>query len=142
MLYFAYGMNLAPGPMEYTYAEKLYAGTLHDHVLKFRGYATVEPKEGEKVQGGVWYVPDSKIWLLDEREGYPIFYDRKFVAIETEENGQVSALVYFMPTPAPLPVSPPSGVYLDMIREGYEYFGLNLNELSKPIAESMFMDES
>jgi len=51
-------------------------------------------KENEKVKGELFEVLNIKD--IDQLEGYPLFYDRKEIEVETAEGFKYKALVYFL----------------------------------------------
>lgn len=133
-VYFAYGMNLAPGAMRYGGYEKVGPAVLHGWKLTFRGFADIEPAKGETVQGGLWKMTPQLLREMDGREGYPRLYDRKVVPVETEHGVAVEAMVYFMQDQANRPIQEPWEGYLGQIRKGYEFFGLPQEALTAAVA--------
>jgi hypothetical protein len=131
MFYFAYGMNLYPDYMPG--ATKIGPAVLHGWALEFQYYANILEREGAFVPGGLWSVPDLN--MLDQREGYPVLYDRRTVTVSLEDveledewhARNVEAVVYFMRQRGAL--EPPDEGYLTLITEGRAHFGLGSTDV-------------
>lgn len=78
-LYFAYGSNINLEQMDYRCPDATVVGpvVLENYELLFRrgGFATIEPKKGERVHGLLWSITPECERSLDLYEGYPRFYD-------------------------------------------------------------------
>ena len=133
-LYFAYGSNINLGQMEYRCPDASVVGSvvLENYELLFRrgGFATIAPKEGEKVQGLLWSVTPECERSLDRYEGYPHFYDKKMVTVRDSEGRSLSVMAYIMDDRFREPMLPTTDYY-NGIREGYRQNGLPTAELKK-----------
>lgn len=136
-LYVAYGsnMNLPQMALRCPTAEVVGTSELKDFELLFRGsrssaVATVEPKEGSSVPVLLWKIREADEASLDQYEGYPRFYDKQHVEVELDGK-TVSAMVYIM-TPGH-EFGMPSDWYADVIRQGYETAGLDVQVLTDAI---------
>lgn len=120
--YFAYGMNTniqemaqrCPG------AKNLGHHVLIDHRFRFATHADVVATPYEEVHGVLWELTDAHLKALDELEGYPFYYDRKYVKVSNPDNFFAdvdNVLVYYMQ--AGHEDSTPGESYLDCVMEGY-----------------------
>ena len=117
-LYFGYGMNTDPEQMIMRTGQPLALGRglVRDHAFRFALHADVYPKVGTNTYGVLWEIDDDALKALDNREGYPYYYDRKMVTVEA--NGTTyQAWMYYM-TPGH-PDREPSKGYYDMLVRGY-----------------------
>ena len=84
-LYFAYGSNINLEQMDYRCPDATVVGpvVLENYELLFRrgGFATIEPKKGERVHGLLWSITPECERSLDLYEGYPRFYDKQTVTV-------------------------------------------------------------
>jgi len=123
---FAYGMNLNPDYMP-SNAIKVGAAKLYGYRLVWHGYADIAPSflGAEFVYGGIWLVDDRGFAMLDVREGYPTLYHRKILEVQSAAAATTTsqAWVYYMRQDYRRP-SAPNDFYLDVVREGYRFFGL------------------
>ncbi len=127
--YIAYGSNLNMVQMlrRCPKAKPVMGGDLLDHQLVYRGshsgnYATIIPAKGKAVPVGVWKITKSDEDMLDLYEGYPRFYQKHTLPVVLEDGRTIEGMVYIM-RPDATPGKPTQG-YVDIIREGYEDFGL------------------
>ena len=116
--YFAYGSNLnleqidcrCPGIRPLTTAK------LRDYELVFRGVADVISAPGKTVIGAIYEVNEAHLQALDLYEGFPHFYQRRLVEVETLQGEKLPALIYVMSEKnAPYP---PDKHYLHIIITG------------------------
>jgi len=72
------------------------AGVLSDYELgaDTRGYLTIQPKAGKKVQGLIYKVDQHCIEALDEFEGHPDVFERIEVKVLDESGQYYNASVY------------------------------------------------
>lgn len=139
-IYIAYGSNLNLPQMAYRCptAKVLGVSEIKDYELLFRGsktgsYATVEPCEGKNVPVLLWSVKPQDEKALDRYEGYPMFYEKENMTLSL--NGkEVNAFVYVMTEGHQLGM--PSQNYVDVIAEGYQSAGFDLNILQDAITET------
>ena len=127
--YVAYGSNLNKSQMKRRCpnAIPVTSGVLKDYELIFKGsksgsYATIEPKKGASVPVGVWFIDGTDEYRLDQYEGYPFFYYKTNVDVETEY-GTIEAMVYI--THEDRPYGVPTDAYVDVCLAGYDDFGLD-----------------
>jgi len=151
IVYFAYGSNLNKEQMRRRCktAVPVGRGVLRDVTLAFRsgargfgrpGVANIEPCPGGVVPVGIWLITKWDLTALDRYEGYPFFYDRHVVKVETDQGYLLEGLVYMM-TEAGF-MSEPSRTYLDTIRQGYVDFGLDPEPLEKAVERAAKAAES
>jgi hypothetical protein len=136
-LYFAYGSNLNVGDLllRAPNAVRDLPARLEDWRLTFRGVANIEPAEGRTVFGGLWWLSRADVRALDRYEGFPSFYRRELVSVETDE-GPRRAMTYLMGTAYEGYVGLPSPVYFDSIARGYADWGLPLSQLHLALRET------
>ena len=99
---FAYGSNLNFEQMAYRCPEATVVGTakLDGYELAFRrGYLTILPKEGARVEGLIWSVTDHDESQLDCYEGYPTFYDKETMTVTDADGTPHEIMVYTMNAP-------------------------------------------
>ena len=136
-LYIAYGSNLNLPQMAFRCPTAEIAGKseLKGYELLFRGgrrgaVATVEPKDGGSVPVLLWKIRKTDEEALDRYEGYPHFYEKQLMEVELDGK-PVSAMVYVMTPGHEFGI--PSDYYADVIREGYETAGFDLQSLEDAI---------
>ena len=136
-LYIAYGSNLNLPQMAFRCPTAEVAGKseLKGYELLFRGgrrgaVATVEPKDGGSVPVLLWKIRKEDEEALDRYEGYPHFYEKQMMEVELDGK-PVSAMVYVMTPGHEFGI--PSDYYADVIREGYETAGFDLQILEDAI---------
>ena len=135
--YIAYGSNMDTGQMRYRCptAKVIGTGEIKDYELLFRGhergaYATIEPKEGGSVPVLIWEVGPEDERNLDIYEGYPRFYGKQDLEVQTE-HGTESIMVYIMNSRHSMGM--PSKEYLDTIKRGYAEAGFSLTPLYEAV---------
>lgn len=135
--YIAYGSNMDTGQMRYRCptAKAIGTGEVKDYELLFRGhdrgaYATIEPKVGSSVPVLIWEIGPNDERHLDVYEGYPRFYGKEEIEVQTEE-GVESIMVYLMNPGHTLGM--PSNEYLDTIKRGYREAGISLQTLYEAV---------
>lgn len=139
--YVSYGSNMDLEQMEWRCpdAELVTSGTLRGYRLLFRGsktgsYATIEPCEGAEVPVLVWEISERDEQSLDHYEGYPTFYFKENVAVETD-TGTLFGMAYVMDQRRPLGI--PSAGYYGVLERAYERFGFDSAILKKALADSI-----
>lgn len=139
-VYIAYGSNLNLPQMAQRCptAKVLGVSEIKDYELLFRGsktgsYATVEPCEGKTVPVLLWSVKPQDEKSLDRYEGYPTFYEKENMALSLDGK-EVNAFVYVMTEGHRLGM--PSQYYVDVIAEGYQSAGFDLNILQEAITQT------
>jgi gamma-glutamylcyclotransferase (GGCT)/AIG2-like uncharacterized protein YtfP len=102
------------------------AARLLDHAFRFSGPADVVIEPGCYVDGVLWDITPDCLQALDRLEGYPYYYLRAPLQVEFE--GEiVEAVTYFM-VPGHEDALPGQS-YLDMVLEGYDYYGVPRDQL-------------
>lgn len=133
-MYFAYGSNINLEQMAYRCPDAQVVGpvTLEGWELLFRrgGFATIAPKEGEKVTGLLWSITRSCERSLDYYEGYPRFYNKQMVTVRDSEGRSLSVMAYIMDERFREPMLP-SDSYYHGILEGYRQNGMPTEPLKK-----------
>ena len=126
--YFGYGMNTNYHSMKSICpnSKDLGAATLSNHKLRFALYADIVPTPNEMVHGVLWEITTECLRMLDMREGYPNYYDRKIVKVNY--NGvELDAWVYYMQPGNEL--APPLDYYFTMCCEGYREHNVDTKQL-------------
>jgi hypothetical protein len=124
MLYAAYGsnMNMAQMSRRCPDAKVLDTGHILNWRLVFRNVADIEPAAGFRVPVAVWDISEDDEQALDAYEGAPTLYKQQSFFVALSSGKIVSAMAYKMNRTG---YSKPSRPYFDIIREGYQDFGLN-----------------
>lgn len=121
--YIAYGSNLNVQQMKVRCPGAVIVGQgeLKDWRLLFRGsktgaYLTIMPEKGMYVPVAIWSVTKQDELALDRYEGYPTFYYKKMLTLNTG----VPAFAYIMHEDRPMGI--PSVHYMDVCKAGYDAF--------------------
>ena len=135
ILYFAYGMNTNRASMAQRCpaARALGAAQLVGHRFRFAHHADVQIDRKSRTDGVLWSITEPCLISLDQLEGYPNYYDRKWAQV-LHEGQPHRALVYFM-QPGNRNRAPSMG-YFDMVCEGYQEFGVPQDQLWKSVTKS------
>jgi gamma-glutamylcyclotransferase (GGCT)/AIG2-like uncharacterized protein YtfP len=122
-LYFAYGANLNIENMAHRCpsAVAIEPFYLHDYRLMFSGVATIEHAPESRVPGALWAITEACEQSLDVFEGYPWLYRKQEITVDG-----MPVMFYVMNSAVP---AEPGKSYLDTIAQGYEDFGLCLDDL-------------
>jgi len=134
-IYIAYGsnMNLKQMKMRCPNAKPIGKSTLENYKLVFKGVADVVKCEGEKVPIVIWEITDECEKALDIYEGYPRLYRKEYATVKIG-NKEVNGMMYVMNYGKG---SAPSKHYFNIIKEGYNDFGIRLLPLIKALNESL-----
>lgn len=134
--YIAYGSNLSLEQMAVRCpdASVVGVGVLTDWKLAFGQHATIEPCEGAEVPVLVWSISDRDERRLDRYEGYPRYYYKDWIPVSVAGE-EFTALVYIMTEEQKAGL--PTDYYVDIIREGYERFGFDMDVLQNALAECL-----
>lgn len=129
MLYLAYGMNTNIDQMAGRCPGSISIGRVDipDYRLVFRGVADIEHSMGDVLQTVLWDITPACEDALDMLEGYPTFYDKKY--IDVEFNGKVYEAMIYQMVGDRLDYSHPSSYYQQMLEEGYQDHGLDLDQI-------------
>lgn len=143
--YVSYGSNLNKRQMRVRcpHAKPYASGVLKDYELLFKGsktgaYATVEPKKGASVPVGVWLIDEQDERFLDRYEGYPTFYYKTNVDVETSSE-TINAMVYIMHEDRLRGI--PADHYVDVCLQGYDDFNLDKLAFLEAYLGSMMKEE-
>lgn len=134
-IYIAYGSNLNIRQMKRRCprAKKIGEYILEGYKLEFRGVANIIPDTESKVPVGLWEITEECEKSLDIYEGFPNLYRKEY--IELEINGQKEiGMVYVMNYRG---IAPPNKYYYDVIKEGYDDFGISEKPLKQALKESI-----
>jgi gamma-glutamylcyclotransferase len=134
-LYFAYGANLNRDSMSWRCprARPLRSMYLPDYQLEFSTHATIRPEPGESVAGALWEISPECEESLDRFEGYPVYYHKRYVRVDSEN-------IMFYAMPDPRPCLPTAG-YLTTIAEGYADWDLDLEYLWHAVRSTEEMED-
>ncbi len=129
MLYLAYGMNTNIDQMASRCSGSVSIGRVDipDFRLVFRGVADIEYSPGDVLQTVMWDITPACEDALDILEGYPTFYTKKYIDVEINRK-KYRAMIYQMVGDR-LDYSHPSSYYQNMLEEGYQDHGLELNQI-------------
>lgn len=139
--YVAYGSNMdleqmarrCPGAIAFA------KGRVKGYRLLFKGsasgcYATIESCERAEVPVLLWKIDPKHEQALDRYEGFPTFYQKEAIMVETD-GGAVEAMAYVMdPT---RPFGAPSEWYYGVLEHAYERFGFDKSILEQALDDSM-----
>lgn len=98
-----------------------------DHRLVFRGVADIEYSLGSVLQTVLWDITPECELALDMLEGYPTFYDKNYIDVEI--NGKLYEAMIYQMVRDTLDYSHPGSYYQNMLEEGYQDHGLDLNQI-------------
>lgn len=136
-IYVAYGSNMDEGQMAYRCpdAKIIGKGKVKNFRLMFKGtlpesYATIEPEEGLSVPVILWEISAEDERRLDRYEGFPNFYYKRDLTVETSE-GEVVGMAYIMHEKNRL--NPPCDHYYAAIYKAYEKFGFDIKILEEAL---------
>jgi gamma-glutamylcyclotransferase (GGCT)/AIG2-like uncharacterized protein YtfP len=138
--YIAYGSNMDERQMAARCRDAVLVGTgfIQGYELLFKGsltgcYATIEPKAGGCVPVTLWTISNADEKRLDRYEGFPTFYYKKDVKVQTE-NGTITGLVYIMHEDRHCGV--PFPWYYEQMDRDYRKFGFDRTLLKKALDAS------
>ncbi len=132
-IYIAYGSNMSEVQMAQRCPDATLAGTgkIYGYELLFKGsltgcYATIEQKEDAFVPVVLWRISAADERRLDVYEGFPRFYYKKSVPVETD-GGTIRGLVYIMHEERRF--GEPGDWYYQNMERDYQKFGFDLSIL-------------
>lgn len=138
--YIAYGSNMSEVQMAQRCPDATMIGTgwVDGYELLFKGsltgcYATIEKKAGAFVPVVLWRISAADERRLDAYEGFPRFYYKRDVAVETDD-GTIRGLVYIMHEDRQFGI--PDDWYYQNMERDYRKFGFELSILRKGLTES------
>jgi gamma-glutamylcyclotransferase (GGCT)/AIG2-like uncharacterized protein YtfP len=131
VLYFAYGMNTNNNQMS-PKAVRLGPAVLPNYAWEMLLYANVYEQPGGCSLGILWDIDDEILAGLDQREGFPVFYNRVYTDV-FHEGETKQAWVYTMTADnrSHLQGTTPSKTYLDSVTEGFATDGLSVANLKE-----------
>ena len=145
--YIAYGSNLSVEQMAVRCPDARVVGNaiLYGWQLLFKGCATIEPNPERNTPVLVWEISERDEHSLDRYEGYPSFYYKKDLEVETFplEGGEpetLTAMVYIMAEGHRL--GAPSGYYYKVLEDGYRAFHFPMHILEQALADSIGRGEA
>ena len=136
--YLAYGSNMDVEQMAIRCPRARIIGTgiLENWRLMFKGehiptsYATIEEWQGYKVPFVLWDITRRHEMRLDLYEGYPDFYQKKYVDVEVGEQ-KYNALIYVKDSS--IPTNPAIQHYTAVLWRAYNKFGFDLKILEEAV---------
>lgn len=139
-IYIAYGSNMSEVQMARRCPDAVLAGTgrIRGYELLFKGsltgcYATIEKKVDTFVPVVFWRISSADERRLDAYEGFPRFYYKKEVEMETDD-GIISGLVYIMHEDRRFGI--PEDWYYQNMEQEYRKFGFDLSVLRAGLRHS------
>lgn len=129
MLYLAYGMNTNIDQMASRCPGSVSIGRVDipDYRLVFRGVADIEYSPGDVLQTVMWDITPACEDALDILEGYPTFYTKMYLKVDI--NGKMHDAMIYQMVGDRLDYSHPNSYYQQMLEEGYQDHGLELNQI-------------
>lgn len=132
-IYIAYGSNMSEAQMAQRCSDATLAGTgrVNGYELLFKGsltgcYATIEKKADAFVPVVLWRISAADERRLDAYEGFPRFYYKKTIPVETD-GGTIRGLVYIMHEERRF--GEPGDWYYQNMERDYLKFGFDLSVL-------------
>lgn len=140
--YLAYGSNLNLYQMNFRCPSSKVIGStiLRDYRLVYKGtddnfaYLTIEKHECSKVPLGLFELSDIDILSLDQYEGYPELYSKKYMPIKVG-NKINYALIYIMNDGYDYHI--PDIDYISTCIDGYNDFGFDMNILNNALQDTI-----
>ena len=130
-LYFAYGSNMDVEQMKNRCrtAELFCTAELKNYKLVERLHADIERSEGDSVFGVLFFIQSNDLRCLDAYEGFPNYYGRHIVEVETE-HGNYHCIVYEMTSECKKSrdCEPYGSYYRQLCSDAAEYHKLPRNE--------------
>lgn len=136
-LYLAYGANTNLRSMRTRCPAARYVCniTLNHHTLVFRGVADVVPKRGARVHCALWLLTDACEKALDQFEGFPHLYVKKYVTLHLDGRRH-RVMLYVMRNPDSRGQSLPSRSYEDCLRNGYHDCGISTRQIDAAMSRA------
>lgn len=129
-IYIAYGSNMDEKQMSYRCpdAKLIGKGKIKNFRLMFKGslsgnYATIEPEKNFEVPVLLWKISAGDEKRLDRYEGFPNFYYKKEIEVETENGEKILGMVYIMHEERELGL--PTEFYYKILLKAYLKFGFD-----------------
>ena len=138
--YIAYGSNMSVEQMagRCPDAELLGTAVLDGWRLAFKGYATIEKKEGYRTPVLVWRISERDEESLDRYEGFPSLYFKEQIPVRIDAmegfSAGIEGMAYIM-DPRRME-SPPSRYYHTVLEDAYRVFAFDMGILERALRES------
>lgn len=131
MYYFAYGMNTNKSEMTMRCpnAEFIGVATLYNHQFRFAGHADIIKSCNDHVDGALWKITDDCLHNLDILEGYPNYYNRKIVTVESDSIKFIAWTYYMNNSVSAMPLE----YYWNCVCEGYTTYNIPKNQLYRAL---------
>lgn len=128
-IYIAYGCNLDREGMLFRCpdSEFIDSGYLLNYELIFKGCASIREKKGSRVPVAIYRISENDEKYLDNMEGYPSYYDKKEVEVESINKENFKGMVYIMNDCYPEDV--PYIGYFNGIKQSYRELNFDLTIL-------------
>lgn len=140
--YIAYGSNLSVKQMAHRCPDAKIVGTgiLYGWQLLFKGCATIQRNPKEHTPVLIWEISSRDEKRLDAYEGFPRFYDKKELKVETfpldgAAPVNLTAMVYIMTEG--FPCDAPSSFYYRVLEDGYKTFHFPMHVLRQALRDSI-----
>lgn len=109
-----------------------FTGYLINWKLLYRGsrtgfYATVKKSMGSKIPVAVWNINEENEKALDLYEGYPHFYRKRNVFVQSINGARKKAMIYLLPDSAL--IGAPTARYVKTVLQGYNDMGFDTDYL-------------
>ena len=132
-IYIAYGANLNKKNMATRSPDAVPVGktNLLGYKLIFNNVASIVPSEKHSVPVGLWKISEQDERNLDIFEGYPNLYRKEYV--DLSYMGMTQGMVYIMNYAGQ---AVPNKRYFDAIKQGYEDFQLDTEQLLNAVVEA------
>lgn len=132
--YFAYGSNLQLDQFfrRCKDAKRIGRCTLPDHQLFFDGVADIRRQQGAAVEGAVYEISDRDELALDKYEGYPNLYTKAEFTVTADGHAR-KVMTYTMLSNR---IAEPSASYEQVIRDGFDDWGIPHASLDAAVAEA------
>lgn len=139
---FAYGMNtnLTSMMLRCRNAKCLGKAWLPDYRLDFRYHLDITESKFDKVEGVLWELDADDLEVIDQVEGYPVYYNRVLLQPYREiYSNTYPAWTYAMQIKGPQQL--PDDRYFNLVAEGYEQNSVNTNQLYEALDRINYIKE-
>lgn len=137
--YIAYGSNINLNDMKHRCPNSEVVGVkmLKGYELVFDGCASIEKNSAAVTPVLLWKIHRTDWKALDRYEGYPSYYRKEEISLNSKSEGKMSATVYIMNRDNKAKYSPPSNFYIQTIIEGYKANGIDLKYLNDALEKNL-----
>lgn len=135
--YFAYGANTHKLHMAQRCPAAVPLGRvkLFGHALAFRGVADLIKAPGRKVVGALWQITEACERSLDAFEGFPRLYVKRTSHLKL--HGKIVKVMFYVMRQNDDRFSAPPMSYEQVLRAGYEHFGIKHEQIDAAISHAM-----